>query len=211
MYIAAPFLILIDFALFCSRHQHFLVPLLRFHRSSTEEELSEVKTVLRSKNSEEAKLLSKSGSLETKCSRLREYIRKLTSKCEEWEASYDRQSMVLDKLHSRNGKSKQKASELAHRYKKLAGDIQRKSKVRISVLCWSPYCGPLCVQHFIDAIFWLTNWWCCLFACLLAFVASQWRQGQVDTRALDSATSAHTVGGGTWSYCQGAIQYRCGI
>jgi septal ring factor EnvC (AmiA/AmiB activator) len=114
----------------CSLHQHFFFLLLRFSSSSTEEELSKVNTALQSKNSEEAKLRSKSEGLETKCTRLREYIRKLTSKCEEWEASYDRQSMVLDKLHTRNGKSKQKAAELAHRYKKLAGDIQRKSKVR---------------------------------------------------------------------------------
>jgi chromosome segregation ATPase len=91
---------------------------------------------LRSKESEETKLRSKSEALETKCTRLREYIRKLTSKCEEWEASYDRQSMVLEKLHARNGKSKQKAAELAHRYKKLAGDIQRKSKVRSLLLPW---------------------------------------------------------------------------
>lgn len=86
-----------------------------------------VSTSLRSKEIEESRLRSAIGSLETKCNRLREYIKKLTTKCEEWEQSYERQAKYIDKLQEKN-------VIIRERYRKLAGDVQRKSKV-----------SPLCV------------------------------------------------------------------
>ena len=81
------------------------------------------------KEADNIKLRSKSDMLETKCSRLRDYVRKLTTKCEEWELSYEKQSKLLEKMQARNGKTRQKASELASRYRKLTGDLQHKSKI----------------------------------------------------------------------------------
>lgn len=68
------------------------------------------------------------GSLETKCSRLREYIKKLTKKCEEWELSYEEQAHAIVELQAKNLKARENASKLANRYRKLKGEIQRKKK-----------------------------------------------------------------------------------
>lgn len=65
---------------------------------------------------------------ESKCTRLREYIHKLTKKCEEWEKSYDKQSRCIDKLRQRNVKVLDKASDIAKKYRKLKTDVQRKQK-----------------------------------------------------------------------------------
>ena len=78
---------------------------------------------------EESRLINTNDSLEKKCAKLRDYIRKLTLKCEEWEASYQRQSKAIEKLQANNLRIRQKATEMASRYRKLSGDIQRKTKV----------------------------------------------------------------------------------
>jgi predicted nucleic acid-binding Zn-ribbon protein len=51
-------------------------------------------------------------SLEQKCCRLREYIKKLTGKCSEWESSYDRQTKAIERLQDKNRR-------IATRYKEL--------------------------------------------------------------------------------------------
>jgi hypothetical protein len=51
--------------------------------------------------------------LESKCSRLKEYIRKLTQKCDEWEKYHDRESNVLHQLKQGYQWNRQKASELS--------------------------------------------------------------------------------------------------
>jgi chromosome segregation ATPase len=87
--------------------------------------------LLRSKESEENRLRSKIDSLDTKCSRLREYIKKLTAKCEEWELSYEQQANSMEKLQSKNLRIRERASEIANRYRKLAGVVERRNQVRV--------------------------------------------------------------------------------
>ena len=64
-------------------------------------EIEEMNSLLRSKESEENSLKANIESSENKNTRLREYIRKLTAKCEEWEVSYDRQSRAIDRLQEK--------------------------------------------------------------------------------------------------------------
>ncbi len=71
---------------------------------------------------------AKIDTLEEKCARLREYVRKLTTKCEEWEESYDRQSRTVEKLQEKNSRIRDKASDLAMRYRKLAGEAKHWTK-----------------------------------------------------------------------------------
>lgn len=63
---------------------------------------------------------------ESKCARLREYIQKLTKKCEEWEKSYDQQLQCIEKLRSKNIRVLDKGSEIAKKYHRLKADVQRK-------------------------------------------------------------------------------------
>ena len=84
---------------------------------------------LESKGAEESRLRSVVDSLENKCSRLRGYAKKLTSKCEEWEASYEQQSKSFDKLQAKSNRIRDRAREMSKRYQQLAGDVQRKSQV----------------------------------------------------------------------------------
>lgn len=63
---------------------------------------------------------------ESKCTRLRVYIQKLTKKCEEWEKSYDQQFECIEKLRRKNSKVLDKTSEIARKYHKLKADVQRK-------------------------------------------------------------------------------------
>lgn len=98
-------------------------------RSDTENDLAHCQELLDSSNNEVSALNKKVETLESKCTKLREYTRKLTQKCEEWEVSYDQQAQLIAKLQDRNGRNKQKASELAQKYKRLSGDVQRRSRV----------------------------------------------------------------------------------
>lgn len=45
-------------------------------------------------------LQSKNATLDRKCERLRDYILRLTSKCEEWAVSYEEQSKLLIRVHN---------------------------------------------------------------------------------------------------------------
>jgi chromosome segregation ATPase len=72
--------------------------------------------------SQEEKLMAS----ESKCKRLREYIQKLTKKCEEWEKSYEQQFQCIEKLRRKNTKVLDKGSEIAKKYHKLKADVQRK-------------------------------------------------------------------------------------
>lgn len=72
--------------------------------------------------SQEDKLMAS----ESKCTRLRVYIQKLTKKCEEWEKSYDHQFKCIEKLRRKNSKVLDKASEITRKYQKLKTDVQRK-------------------------------------------------------------------------------------
>ena len=65
---------------------------------------------------------------ESKCTRLRDYIQKLTKKCEEWEKSYDQQLQCIERLRRKNIKVLDRASELARKYQKLKADVQRKKQ-----------------------------------------------------------------------------------
>jgi hypothetical protein len=92
-------------------------------------ELERTSFELRSKESELGKTKPVMESLEKKVSVLRDYVRKLTTKCEEWEKSYDRQSVAIDKLQQKNAKIREKASLMADKYRKLVADIQRRKRI----------------------------------------------------------------------------------
>lgn len=83
---------------------------------------------LRSKESEERSHKDTIDALEKKCARLRDYIRKLTIKCEEWEESYNRQARTVQKLQEKNARVRDKASDIAIRYRKLAGDANHRTR-----------------------------------------------------------------------------------
>lgn len=126
---------------------------LEQERESMQEELSQIRNALcqerklaqhrgnelshelscKRKNEEE--LRSTIESLESKSSRLREYVKKLTIKCEEWEKSYERQGKSLEKLQTKHARMREKACEMAARYKQLSGHVKSKSRVsRLIVL-----------------------------------------------------------------------------
>jgi len=94
-------------------------------------EIDGVTTLLRSKESEEHSLRVNVQSCEKKNIKLREYIRKLTNKCEEWEASYDRQSRAIDRLQEKNSRIKDKACDIAGRYRALVADVNRRKKMHL--------------------------------------------------------------------------------
>lgn len=58
------------------------------------------KCQIQEKDEATRQLQSKNATLERKCERLRDYIRRLTSKCEEWAVSYEEQSTLLKRLHN---------------------------------------------------------------------------------------------------------------
>jgi chromosome segregation ATPase len=97
--------------------------------NSMRSEIEEATSLLRSKESEEHSLKVNIQSCEMKNSRLREYIRKLTTKCEEWETSYDRQSRAIDRLQEKKARMKEKACDIAGRYRTLLADINRRKKL----------------------------------------------------------------------------------
>jgi len=70
---------------------------------------------LQDKNQMTRELESQNASLDRKCERLRDYIRKLTNKCEEWAEYAEKQSKVLGKVKDRqhaSGEQEAKASYL---------------------------------------------------------------------------------------------------
>lgn len=108
--------------------------------STTQQQLSKCNDKLSVCDTEKEKLLTKIVSMENKCSKLRDYIRKLTSKCEEWEISYEKQSERLEKHDQRHRETRKKASEIARRYQKLVNDVERRKKVRSFVCLASGFC-----------------------------------------------------------------------
>ncbi|CAJ1946989.1 unnamed protein product [Cylindrotheca closterium] len=94
--------------------------------SATKSELEKIMDYQQSQatiiSSQEEKIMAS----ESKCKRLREYIQKLTKKCEEWEKSYDQQFKCIEKLRRKNTKVLDKGSEIAKKYHKLKADAQRK-------------------------------------------------------------------------------------
>jgi len=95
-------------------------------------EIDKGQTLLRSKEFEEQSLKANIQSFEKKNTKLREYIRKLTNKCEEWETSYDRQSRAIDRLQDKKNRMKDKACDIAGRYRALVADINRRKKLHQS-------------------------------------------------------------------------------
>jgi cell division protein FtsB len=100
------------------------------HRSSVKADLDKSNQASTNQEVEGSRLKATVHSLESKCTRLRDYIRKLTKKCEEWEVSYERQAKSIEKLQGKNLKIREKATEFASRYHKLKGDIKKRKKVR---------------------------------------------------------------------------------
>jgi chromosome segregation ATPase len=99
-----------------------------FNREVAEAELVEISSLMRTMETDALSHKVNADSLEKKCARLRDYIRKLTTKCEEWEQSYDRQARTVEKLQEKNARIRDKASDIANRYRKLAGDAKHSAK-----------------------------------------------------------------------------------
>ena len=95
-------------------------------------EVDDATSHLRSKENEERSLKINFQSCEKKNGRLREYIRKLTLKCESWEDSYDRQTKHIDRLQEKNVKIRAKANDIAGRYRSLVGDLKTRKKLHLN-------------------------------------------------------------------------------
>jgi chromosome segregation ATPase len=83
--------------------------------SSIQTELSDAREYLRQSEDEVSELRGRNEGLVTKCGRLREYIRKLTRKCDEWEEFHKQESHVLQQLKLSHDRTRQKAFELAEK------------------------------------------------------------------------------------------------
>jgi chromosome segregation ATPase len=71
---------------------------------------------------ENAHLRDDNGNLSTKCQRLRDYIRKLTNKCDEWESFHASESRLLQTLKDAHHRTRAIAADLAERYQE-AGQV----------------------------------------------------------------------------------------
>ena len=60
----------------------------------------DVEATLEMKNEETDKYITKNASLERKNMKLRDYIHKLTTKCEEWSVSYEKQARLLENVQN---------------------------------------------------------------------------------------------------------------
>ena len=116
------------------------------YRVVTQSQISSSNELLHAKDEEGRALQSKINSLEIKCSRLRDFIKKLTLKCDEWEASYEKRGHAMEKLQGREARTRERATEIANRYQKLVGSMKRKSQVRQEHQLSSDLCG----LNFID-------------------------------------------------------------
>ena len=96
----------------------------------------QVQEVLGRKDLELTELRSRNNSLQNKCSRLREYIRKLTEKLDQWESFHDLQSDVLEKLKSANERTRQKAAKLAKKF--CQRDVVRRKSCKWKVSSEKP-------------------------------------------------------------------------
>jgi chromosome segregation ATPase len=98
-------------------------------RDALKADLEEATYKLRSKESENKSMKFTVDSLEKKTTRLREYVRKLTTKCEEWEESYEKQTLAIEKLQEKNSRMREKALQIAEKYKRLAENVQRRKRM----------------------------------------------------------------------------------
>ena len=85
--------------------------------AAIQKELFAANEGLQEKETETFELRGKREKLESKCNRLREYIRKLTAKCDQWETYYEEQAEVVEQLHCATVRTRQKAHEIALKYK----------------------------------------------------------------------------------------------
>jgi len=92
-----------------------------------ESKLVNCENELKTKEQALVELKWQKNSAEKRCLKLREYMRKLTSKCEEWETCYAQQNKLLGSLHAQREKTKEKA--LTHKYAEFTGDVQMRAKV----------------------------------------------------------------------------------
>jgi chromosome segregation ATPase len=93
-------------------------------------QLERISHELRSKAAQVDKMKPMVESLERKASVLREYVGKLTTKCEEWKESNDRQSTVIEKMQQKNLRLREKSSQIVVRYKKLSEGIKRRNQTK---------------------------------------------------------------------------------
>lgn len=105
-----------------------------------ESELSKLEKLLQMGTSEAVSLRERNESLALKCGRLKDYIRKLTAKCDEWELFHQRQAEFLRQLKLANDGTRQKALELAQRYEQ--SDLVRSC---CWYCCW--YCRLFLLSH----------------------------------------------------------------
>ena len=80
-------------------------------------ELNVAEEAIEQKESELQQMASRNESLHSKCKRLRDYVRKMATKCDQWEEFHYKQADVLEKLKRANERTRQKASKLARRDK----------------------------------------------------------------------------------------------
>jgi chromosome segregation ATPase len=97
----------------------------------SKQKINELTHELSGKRKTEEEMRSAIDSLESKGARLRQYVKKLTIKCEEWEMSYERQSKSLEKLQLKNVRMKEKIYEMAAKYKDLYGRVKSKNRVSL--------------------------------------------------------------------------------
>jgi uncharacterized protein YoxC len=64
-----------------------------------ESKLDDTECMLKEQEATSQNLFTKNDVLELKCKRLKEYIQKLTAKCEEWATSYHRQSQAIQQMN----------------------------------------------------------------------------------------------------------------
>lgn len=98
-------------------------------RKNSQHKGNEFSEQLTAKQKLEEELRSTIEALEAKTGKLRQYVNKLTTKCEEWEKSYERQGKSVEKLQAKNTRLREKAIEMAAKYKQLSGHVKSKSKV----------------------------------------------------------------------------------
>ena len=68
---------------------------VKMFRSTLETKLDETEAMLEEQGATSLDLHTQNNVLEHKCSRYREYIQKLTAKCDEWASSYAKQARAI--------------------------------------------------------------------------------------------------------------------
>ena len=102
---------------------------LSAEQRQSKQKITELANEISTRRNTEQELRGAIDTLESKCVRLREYVMKLTIKCEEWETSYEHQSKSLEKLQLKNARMKEKVLEVAAKYKDLSGRVKSKNRV----------------------------------------------------------------------------------